>query len=154
VTNLIYKNSTMEITPQLIKTSSNSYPINGVTSVFLEEPYDVRRKNVKEFPAYSLIFTVLLLIFGAVGIVSNLSSPVADGMIAPSLSLVCGILLAFKFWGAYRRWDSIPEYSHKAHEGKVIIRTASGEVSVVSSYEIEVLQEIKDAIEKAIVARG
>lgn len=118
------------VTRTRFQTPSETYAINGVTSVktFEEKP--------NKWPAIACI---------AGGALIALSSLGADGFGAKLGGFVVGAVLAV---GGYFWFKALKSTWH------VLIRTASGEGKALSLKDGPFIQRVVQAINKALVARG
>jgi len=121
-----YKTSGVLITPTLARFDNVTYPINGIGSVRVDPP---RRWLALSFAVALGFFGYLVFLGDAKGEATSLA------IILFACALLC---LVWAFGKPYR----------------LILGTASGDQRVFFSFKQQVLDEMKQAIEQAVIHRG
>jgi hypothetical protein len=128
VSDEIFSQGEVTITRTIAYIEGVSYPINGITAVFV---------NREEFNFSTLLFGVIVLVFAGLNINGDLN--IISGWGWQVLVLIIGGLTIF---GSFHR----PYF--------LMVRTASGEIRCLESADSEFIFSVRSAIDTAVAARG
>lgn len=127
VSDEIFSQGEVTITRTIALLEGVSYPINGITAVFV---------NREEFEYKSLLFGVIILVLAGLSITGDLYNP---GWGWQVLAVFLG---GIAILGSFHR----PYF--------LMVRTASGEIRCLESADSEFIFSVRSAIETAIAKRG
>jgi hypothetical protein len=128
VSDEIFSQGEVRITRTIALLGGVSYPINGITAVFI---------NREEFNSKFIFYGVIVLLFAGLNINGDLN--IISGWGWQVLVLIIGGLTIF---GSFHR----PYF--------LMVRTASGEIRCLESADSEFIFSVRSAIDTAVAARG